>query len=117
MQYCLTLELENNDDLIAEYEKYHAPGNVWPEVVAAIKEVGITNMAIHRLGTQLIMILDTCDDFSFEHKARFDAQNSKVQEWEALMEKFQKVDTSSSKSAKWKLVERIFSLDEQIAAY
>ncbi|WP_217874163.1 L-rhamnose mutarotase [Pseudoalteromonas shioyasakiensis] len=117
MQFCLTLELQNNSDLIAEYEKYHAPGNVWPEVVAAIQEAGITNMVIHRLDTQLIMILETSDGFSFEEKAKLDSKNSKVQEWETLMEKFQKIDETGSKLGKWRLVKRIFSLDEQIAAF
>ena len=35
------------------------------------------------------MIMETNDDFSFEKKAKADAGNEKVQEWEKLMWKYQ----------------------------
>ncbi|KTG20859.1 L-fucose mutarotase [Pseudoalteromonas sp. XI10] len=113
MQYCLTLELKNDPELIATYEQYHSPKQVWPEVISAIRDSGITDMAIHRVGTTLIMILQTDDSFSFTEKAKQDAMNPRVQAWERLMEQFQNVD-SNNQQGKWQLVERIFSLEEQV---
>ncbi|MEI6895341.1 MAG: L-rhamnose mutarotase [Colwellia sp.] len=111
-QYCLVLELKEDDKLIQLYEVYHQAGNVWPEVIKSIKDSGIKNMTIYRLNTQLIMILDVGQSFSFEEKSRHDLNNKKVQEWELLMEKFQKIESDNPHDGKWKLVNRIFSLDE-----
>ncbi len=111
-QYCLTLELQDDDELIKLYEAHHQAGNVWPEVIKSIKDSGITNMAIYRLNTQLIMVLDVEQGFSFEKKSHNDLLNKKVQEWESLMEKFQKIESGYSHASKWNLVNRVFSLLE-----
>lgn len=111
-QYCLTLELQDDDDLIKLYEVYHQAGNVWPEVIESIKDSGIKNMTIYRLKTQLMMILDVDQTFSFEKKSISDSNNREVKEWELLMEQFQKIEKDSSLTSKWKLVDRIFSLCE-----
>ena len=39
-RYCQTLNLKDNPELIAEYRKRHSQGEVWPETLAAIREVG-----------------------------------------------------------------------------
>ncbi|MDO6507074.1 L-rhamnose mutarotase [Colwellia sp. 4_MG-2023] len=111
-QYCLTLELQDDDELIRLYEVYHQAGNVWPGVIKSIRDSGIKHMAIYRQGTQLMMILDVDETFSFEQKSLSDLGNERVQEWELLMEKFQKIEQGNSTKSKWKLVNRIFSLDE-----
>ena len=109
MRYCLTLDLKNDVQLIKEYEDYHK--KVWPEITASIKESGITNMEIYRFQNRLFMILEATEDFSFEKKASMDAQNSKVQEWEALMWRYQQALPGSLPGEKWKLMDKIFQLD------
>ncbi|KPM75839.1 MULTISPECIES: L-rhamnose mutarotase [Pseudoalteromonas] len=113
MQYCLTLELKDDPKLIAQYEEYHKAGCVWPEVVESIRHAGIEDMSIYRHGTLLIMILNVDDSFSFEKKAQQDLSNDKVQQWEKLMEQFQRVDKATEEQDKWRIVERIFSLQAQ----
>ena len=113
MQYCLTLELKNDPELIKLYEAYHQEGQVWPEVIQSIRNSGIQNMSIYRLNAHLIMIIDVDNTFDFETKAKSDLNNAKVQEWELLMEKFQRVEASRENNNKWKLMNRIFSLDKQ----
>ncbi|MDO6693129.1 L-rhamnose mutarotase [Aliiglaciecola sp. 3_MG-2023] len=108
--HVLTLSLNDDPELIRLYEQYHQPGNVWPEVLASIRAAGIENMQIFRLETLLVMVLSTCNDFSFEKKAELDSSNAKVQEWERLMERFQKVDVSKTDSAKWQSMPSIFNL-------
>jgi hypothetical protein len=34
---CLALDLKDDAAAIAEYERMHQPGNVWPEVIADIR--------------------------------------------------------------------------------
>ena len=50
-RYCRTLDLRNDPELIAEYRRRHSRENIWPEVMAGIREVGILEMEIYILGT------------------------------------------------------------------
>ena len=111
-QYCLTLDLREDEELIHEYEEYHTQGRVWPEVVDSIRESGILDMQIYRSGTQLIMVLNVTDSFSFEEKAQRDGRNPKVVEWEHLMAKFQRASTDASAEGKWRKMHTIFDLKQ-----
>ncbi len=107
-RYTLTLDLKDDPALIAEYEAYHR--EVWPEIMDSIRQAGITNMEIYRLGNRLFMIMETEDDFSFEKKAAMDAANPKVQEWEALMWRYQQSLPMAKPGEKWMLMDKIFEL-------
>ena len=109
MRYCLTLDLKNDPQLIKEYEEYHK--EVWPEIIASIKDSGITSMEIYRFQARLFMIMETTDDFSFEKKQEMDSENPKVQEWEKLMWKYQQALPQSKEGEKWRLMNKIFQLD------
>ena len=107
-KYYLALDLHEDQTLIAEYEEWHQ--RVWPEIKKSIVDSGIVNMEIYRTGNRLFMIMDTDDSFSFERKSAMDAANAKVQEWEALMWKFQKPLPWARNGEKWMLMEKIFQL-------
>lgn len=108
-RYCLTLDLQDDPELIAEYKKYHE--RIWPEITRSIKDAGIEDMEIYLLGTRMFMVLETNDCFSFEAKANADQSNPKVQAWEELMWKFQKPLPQAAPGEKWLLMERIFKLE------
>ena len=107
-RFCLALDLKNDAQAIAQYEAYHKA--VWPEIIDSIKSSGIEQMQIYRVQNRLIMLIEASDDFSFEQKAALDAQNPKVQQWEALMDQFQKRIPGTPQGAKWALAEPIFNL-------
>jgi L-rhamnose mutarotase len=107
-QFCLALDLKDDDKLISEYEAYHKA--IWPEIEAGIKESGIVNMEIYRTRNRLFMIVIADDNFSFEEKAAADTTNKKVQEWEQLMWKYQQALPGSKPGEKWILMDKIFSL-------
>ena len=110
-RYCLTLDLKDHPNLIAEYKQYHAPGRAWPEITKSIRDSGIENMEIYLLGTRMFMIMDVNEGFSFEAKAKADRLNPKVREWEELMLKFQQPLPQSAPGEKWMLMEKIFALE------
>ena len=112
-QHCLTLQLNNDPQLIRLYEEYHQAGNVWPEVLESIHASGIENMQIYRLDTLLVMVLEVNASFSFAAKSKADKANAKVQEWERLMERFQRVDVTQENAGKWQVMKQIFQLHEQ----
>lgn len=109
-RHCLTLDLKNDPELIRQYEAYHK--EVWPEIIKSIKDSDIIDMQIYRFETRLFMIMEVTDDFNFEKKEHADLNNAKVQEWESLMWKFQQPLPGSGAGEKWKLMDKIFELNE-----
>lgn len=108
--YCMAIDLKDDPALIAEYEAHHK--KVWPENIEGIKASGILSMDIYRTGNRLFMIMTTKDDFSFEEKSKNDSSNTKVQEWEALMDSYQQRLPWAKPGEKWVLMESIFSMDD-----
>lgn len=105
---CFALDLKNDPELIQAYEAHHE--QVWPEVLASIHESGIIDMEIYRVGNRLFMIMETEDDFSLTQKAERDAANPKIQEWEALMWKYQQALPFAEPGEKWMPMQCIFKL-------
>lgn len=107
-RFCLALDLKNDPVLIAEYEAYHE--EIWPEIKKSIIDAGIVNMEIYRIMNRLFMIMEVNDSFSAEKKDAADAANPKVQEWEALMWKYQQALPVAKPGEKWVKMDKIFSL-------
>lgn len=107
-RYCLALDLIDDDDLIKVYEQWHE--NIWPEIHESITTSGIEQMEIYRVSNRLFMIMDVNESFSFNAKAKADAANEKVQEWEKLMWNFQQQLPFAKPGEKWVLMNKIFSL-------
>ena len=111
-RYCQTLNLKDNPELIAEYRKRHSKGEVWPETLSAIREVGILEMEIYILGTRLFMIVETPLDFEWDTAMARMATLPKQDEWEAYMSVFQQAEAGVSSAEKWQLMDRMFHLYE-----
>ena len=112
-RYCKTLKLENDPQLINEYIKVHAMGAAWPEVTEGMKKVGIIDMEIYIDGNTLFMIMDTVPDFDHDKAMAELATLPRQAEWEAYVAKFQKTSTDASADEKWRLLERIYEMDQQ----
>lgn len=109
-RYCQILSLKNDPALIAEYRKRHSEGEVWPETLAAIREVGILEMEIYILGTDLFMIVETPLDFDWDTAMAKMATLPRQAEWEEYMSIFQQADPGASSAEKWQLMDRMFHL-------
>jgi L-rhamnose mutarotase len=112
-RFCLTLDLVDDPQSIEEYKNWHKPGVGWAEVRKNDLDSGIIDIQIYRTGNRMFMILDTDDEFTFERKADFDAKSPKVQEWEALMWKYQQAIPWAKPGEKWVLMEQIFWFDKR----
>ena len=109
-RYCLTLDLQDDPELIAEYKRHHR--KIWPEITKSIRQAGLADMEIYLLGARMFMIMEVNEKFSFEAKAKSDRDNPKVREWEELMWKFQKPLPHAKPGEKWLLMDRIFKLEK-----
>lgn len=111
-RYCQTLSLKNNPILIEEYRKIHSGEKAWPEIRAGIRAVGILEMEIYILGSQLFMIIETPLDFDWKIAMDKLSNLPRQAEWEKYVSKFQDCPCLSSSAEKWKLMERMFYLYE-----
>jgi L-rhamnose mutarotase len=110
-RHCLTLDLKDDETAISEYKHYHV--KIWPEVKQSLFDAGVVAMEIYLLGTRMFMIMEVNDSFSLSAKAAKDLANAKVQEWEAIMHRFQQQLPGARTDQYWMVMERVFSLDEQ----
>ncbi len=112
-RYCKCLELQDDPSLIEEYKKLHAMGAGWPQITAGMRQVGIVDMEIYISGTTLFMIMDTKADFDHEKAMAKLATLPRQAEWEALVSKYQKTHRDASAKEKWRLIERIYKMDQE----
>ncbi|NCG05139.1 MAG: L-rhamnose mutarotase [Bacteroidetes bacterium] len=110
-RYCLALDLKDDADKIHAYKYHHK--NVWPEINQSLIDAGIDQAEIFNTGNRLFMILEVNESFTFDRKSMMDAQNPKVQEWEALMDTFQQELPKTKKGTKWVLMDKIYSLKKE----
>jgi L-rhamnose mutarotase len=107
-RYCYALDLKDDPQLIAAYEKAHQ--QVWPEILESIRNSGIVSMEIYRVQNRLFMIMETDETYNAEAKSKADTANPKVQEWEELMWKYQQAIPGTKQGEKWVLMRKIFEL-------
>lgn len=104
------LDLKDNPELIAEYERWHQPGQIWPDILESLRSSGIEEAEIFRTHNRLVLVLDVAGNFSLDEKAAADAVNERVIAWEAMMWKYQKPLPWARPGEKWVPMQRIFSL-------
>jgi L-rhamnose mutarotase len=109
-RFCLALDLKNDSTLISEYEHFHKSDQIWPEIPKGIREVGILDMEIYRVGTRLFMVIEAVPDFDFGRDMKRLGSLPRQEEWEAFVSKFQQPLPGSAPGQKWVPLERIFKL-------
>lgn len=102
------LDLTGGPVAIGEYERWHGPRAVWPEVTAHIRASGVIDMEIWRFSDRLVMIAEVDDDYP-----RDIPQSEINAEWEKLMGRYQRALPDAPAGEKWAEAVRIYSLAEQ----
>jgi len=105
------IDLVDEPALIREYEQWHRA--VWPEVVHALRSIGILHMRIYRSGTRLFMTFTTPDGFDPSRDYQSYAADPRCQEWDALMRKFQRPVPAAKPGEWWSPMECVFDIDGQ----
>lgn len=114
-RFYYALDLRDDAAAIAEYENWHRPDKVWPEIVASIRAAGIEDMEIFRTGNRLVMMMQVPDDYDAAGKQAADAADPRVQEWERLMDGYQQRLPWARPGEKWVPMRGIFSLSAALA--
>lgn len=105
--FAQTVNLKDDPEVIRQYEHYHT--SIWPEVLASLKQVGILDMKIYRLGRRLFMFMQTEDDFDPEvDLPRYLTLHPRCQEWEDMMGTFQEKVPEAQPNEKWAMMKKVF---------
>jgi L-rhamnose mutarotase len=109
-RHVFTLNLKDGPGIVESYTRYHR--DVWPEVQASLKQVGVQEMDIYLLGRRLVMVVEMRDGLDYRTAFAAHASSSRrVAEWEQLMKSLQApVDAETGEW--WASMERVFHLEQ-----
>jgi len=106
--YGMALDLRDDPTLIARYKKEHA--QVWPEVVARLREIGVTEMKIFLLGRRMFMYCETRDGFDPANDFARSNDDPTYRKWDELMRSMQERVDEARPGEWWARMELVFDL-------
>jgi L-rhamnose mutarotase len=103
-RYAFKLRIKS--DAIEEYEREHR--RVWPELLAKLKEVGISDYSIFRRGQDLVLVLRV-DDFE---KAWDELDRDPVnQRWQVFMSRLFEPVPDQQEGERFAMLREVFYLE------
>jgi L-rhamnose mutarotase len=105
----LTLQLRDDEAAIEEYRRRHA--DVWPEVTARLRDLGIRRMHIYLLGRRLFQFIETDDAFDPARDLPTLLEDARYAEWDTLMRTMQEKVDEAGPGDWWAPMEEVFDLD------
>jgi L-rhamnose mutarotase len=111
----MALNLIDNADLIASYEQIHKPGKIWPEIPAGIRDAGITDMQIYRIGRHLFMIVEHDEVIDLQTAFNKMATLPRQEEWAAWMASFQQKLPDATAGEHWATMKPVFLLNDHLS--
>ncbi len=109
--YGMTLLLKDEVETVDRYRQYHR--QVWPEVIARIRAIGVVEMRIYLLGRRLFMYLETGDGFAPEREFPKLNEDARYREWDELMRSIQQPAPEARAGEWWASMEEVFDLSRQ----
>lgn len=108
----MALDLKDDQNLIATYEKYHQFDGNWTEIPLGIKDSGVIDMQIYRIGTRLFMIVDYDEKANLKEIFEKMSTMPNQTEWAELMATFQKKLPEAQSGEHWAAMKPVFLLNE-----
>ncbi len=106
--FAQALDLKDDPALIEAYVAHHR--RVHPEVVAALKGMGIVKMKIFLLGTRLFMYFEAPDSFDPSRDYQAYAAEPSCRAWDELMRGFQRRAPGAREGEWWASMVEVFDL-------
>lgn len=107
--FAQALDLKDDPALVEAYRAHHRA--VYPEVIAALREIGIARMKIFLVGTRLFMYFEAPDDFEPARDYQAYAARARCAAWDALMRGFQQRIPGARPDEWWSPMELLFDLE------
>ena len=107
--YGMALDLRDDPTLIARYRKEHQAA--WPEVLARLREIGVTEMKIFLLGRHMFMYCQTRDGFDPSRDFARSNDDPTYRKWDELMRTMQERVGDAKPGEWWAMMEPVFDLN------
>lgn len=108
--FAQALDLRDDPQLIDEYRRHHRA--VWPEVVAALRGIGITRMKIFLVGTRLFMYFEAREGFDPRRDFQGYAASPRARAWDEWMRSFQQRLAEAGPADWWTPMDEVFDLEK-----
>ncbi len=105
---CLTLDLKENPELIAQYKHYHSKEAFWTEIGEGIQKAGIQLMDIYNIDNRLFMICEFAEELDFETIWNKVGDYNRQEEWGQLMSNY--IQALPGHKLGWIKMTRVFSI-------
>ena len=110
MKKCFAIDLRDDAAAIAEYERMHRPGVIWPEVIADLRAQGYVDIRIWRVGNRLVML---AEHEGSESAVTWDRQTQAILDrWDATMGGLQQALPGHQEPPQWVEMTCAFDLRE-----
>ncbi len=109
---CFALDLKDDKKLITAYENIHKPENIWPEIPKGIRDGGIHDMQIYRIGTHLFMIAEYVEGTDLNEIFKAIGQMPKQDIWAEFVAQFQQKLKEAGPKEHWAEMKQIFALTD-----
>lgn len=107
--FAQAIDLHSEPALIEAYRKHHEA--VWPEVIDALRAIGIRRMKIWLVGTRLFMWFEAPDDFDPRRDFQTYADNPRCRQWDEWMRTFQRRVAEAGPNDWWTPMDLVFDLE------
>lgn len=107
--YGMTLKLRDDPAAIARYKAEHL--KAWPEVLARLRGIGVTEMKIFLIGSRLFMYCETVDGFDPMRDFARSIEDPTYQKWDELMRSMQERVPEARPGEWWAMMECVFDLN------
>ncbi|MDZ4828751.1 MAG: L-rhamnose mutarotase [Phycisphaerae bacterium] len=107
--FAQALDLANEPGLIEAYKRHHRA--VWPEVLAALRAMGIARMKIFLVGSRLFMYFEAPDEFDPSRDFQKYAEDPRCRAWDTWMRTFQRRLAEAEPKDWWTPMEEVFDLE------
>jgi L-rhamnose mutarotase len=113
-RHVFTVNLRDDSGIVEAYRRYHR--DVWPEVQASLRRVGVQQMDIYLCGRRLVMVVEMREGLDYRAAFVSHASSSeRVAEWESLMKSLQQPPAEAQAGEWWAVMEPVFHLDDETA--
>jgi L-rhamnose mutarotase len=109
---CLALDLADDPQVIADYERWHRPGGPPQPVTDALRQGGIEEMEIYRAANRLFLVMDVSEGYSAEAVEAAGAGQPEVARWAERMAALQRPIPGTG-AASWAPMSCIYRLSDQ----
>jgi L-rhamnose mutarotase len=110
--FAQALDLHNDAALIAEYRQWHQ--SVWPEVLQALRDIGLSDMKIFLHANRLFMYAEAPDDFDPATAYQQYTAAPRAREWDERMRRYQVRVPGAPEGAWWTPMDLVFDLTAQL---